>query len=765
MYIPTDDDYALLKQTSLIYYVKVEVHNNGSTINENTPILDNLEGIVIGGNCSINADSDVRRTASVTIVPIENKITITNVLGNSTTFDLTERSKIWLDKNAVLYCGIENMRTNAVVWYKLGTYSFQSQSITYDATTNQMAITAADLMTWLDGTINGQLGSLTTIIPAYTEDPDTGAVLTRSVIRDAMVSTVSELGNVSRYIIDEIGEFKGLKQYNEAGWAQYRNNHPLWNNVPYDLEFSTGCNVTEIVDTLRDLYPNNETFFDSDGVFRCQAIPSCYYDDIVMPDYMLQQFLISENTNRDFTSVRNVSEVWGQILENDYYSEDVESTNGVYTAIIAGMDEEYKNKDRLALKIPKTNVKGQAININDFGNVVIYSASTEEPIEAGVLETGEVYVFLMDKESDGTTTTQKFYLQGKWQTHAICVLTDGTISTRKWTDPNTKLQYPVYSQEYFKLKYNCSNVELMVNPESPYTVQKIGERLAVYSGSEYDSLFSDDLARDRAHFETWKTARLTDNITLTTILIPFLEVNTKVSYRMQNSDEIKQYIIKSISHDFSGLTTTITMMTFYPLYESHTSSSMHDAYLTVKGTQNFYSAQYVNGTYKNTSDLAVNDIVWVLYHGNYRTAKVAGFGGDDKIGNKDVKNVPWVDIYPLGAENINNYLFGTKYRTATAMVTNRFQTAGQFKYRIYASDKTTVVAQGVNDAAGNIIFTGIDTSTLDVGNYVYYAKQVAGSTSGITYDSSERTINVKISSTGNSTYYEATYDVVFTNTY
>jgi len=31
---------------------------------------------------------------------------------------------------------------------------------------------------------------------------------------------------------------------------------------------------------------------------------------------------------------------------------------------------------------------------------------------------------------------------------------------------------------------------------------------------------------------------------------------------------VYQYIISSISHDFSGYTTTITMYRFYPLYET-----------------------------------------------------------------------------------------------------------------------------------------------------------------------------------------------------
>lgn len=916
--IVTSDDYALLEQSNLIYYIKFEIRSIGTTINENTTIIDNLEGILTGGNNTINAESDVRRTASVTIIPVENGITLTD----DALFDLTERSKIWLNKNAVVYLGIYDQRADNVIYYKLGTYVFQSQDITFDATNNQMSINISDLMTLLDGTVNGQIGQLTTLIPAYKENPDTGEVISYNVIRDAMVSAITQLGNVGRYIIDDIGEFKAMKQYNEAGWKQYRNAHPLWNNIPYDLDFSAGASVVEIVDALRDIYPNNETFFDTDGVFRCQMIPSMYYDEISIPDYMLQRFIISENTNRDFTTVRNVSEVWGQVLETDFYTEDAENINGVYTATIDGLDEEYKNKDRVAIKVPSTNRANQAINLNGYGNVTIYNVTTEEPIKSGTLEAGRVYVFMMDKQKvktrfdveksanyvntylskltalsaniqktgqsligllnhmdDGQTafdvstllktieytvnnnsevfntiiisiknstdlrikesistyvanlnnlrsrdnssnstikselenirksltdistintynalerySTQlfdlnmssidefkallqakplqteyeyKFYLQGQWQVHAMCVLTDGTTGSEMWTDTSTGLQYPLYSMDYFKCRYNCDNVEFMINPESPFTIQKIGVRLAVYSGSEYDAIYTDDLAKDRAHYENWKTARLTDNITLQTILMPFLDVNAKVSYRMQNSDEVKQYIIKNVSHDFSGLTSTITMMTFYPLYESRSTNNLQDSYLSLKGTQNFVSKSYINATSKNRNQLVAGNIVWVMHHGNYITMTIGGIGTNRKIGNTNVNGIPWVPLYIDGADNIDNYLFNNSYRTSNAMVTNRYQSSGQFKYQLTDS-KGKVVATGTNDASGCIRFSSIDTTDLPNGNTVYYAKQVAGRDSTITYDSTSIPVTITVTNDGNSRYYECVYEITFTNTY
>jgi hypothetical protein len=109
---------------------------------------------------------------------------------------------------------------------------------------------------------------------------------------------------------------------------------------------------------------------------------------------------------------------------------------------------------------------------------------------------------------------------------------------------------------------------MTVIPNSPFTVEKLGEIPEVKVSGEFENITSDDLAADRARWENWKNCRLTDQITITTALLPFLEVNKKVSYRRSDADREHQYIISSVSHDFAGYTTTITMYRFYPLYET-----------------------------------------------------------------------------------------------------------------------------------------------------------------------------------------------------
>ena len=110
-------------------------------------------------------------------------------------------------------------------------------------------------------------------------------------------------------------------------------------------------------------------------------------------------------------------------------------------------------------------------------------------------------------------------------------------------------------------------MELEIIPNSPFTVQKLGEIPDIKTGGDYDHITSDSLALSRAKWENWKNSRLTDSITLTTNLVPFYDVNMKVLYQTSCSSAPKQYIIKSVSHDFSSGTSTLSLMKFYPLYD------------------------------------------------------------------------------------------------------------------------------------------------------------------------------------------------------
>ena len=528
--------------------LKVEV------LDQNKQIIGTIYGVV-SGSMSINGESDIRRTANITVQP-----TLTENL------KLTEDSLLWLNKDIRMFVGLYNCRTKQYKYYPLGYYVYTDTSGTYDATTNSLTINCADFMKKLDGTKNGQLGALIISYPAYRENEETGEPIEYNIIRNAVIETLEKLARITNYRIDDIGEYKAMPDYNED-WLKYREENETCLTIPFDQEFSSGCNVLSILTTFRDLYPNYEMFFDMENnTFICQLKPMCYEDDIFLDNAFLQRVLISENTSVDMTTVRNICEVWGKVIDVDFYSEKCSYSNNTYSATIAGYEKEYFNGDSIGLKIPTTNQANAQININGFGAIGIYNEANEEPIEANVLKANNVYAFKIKKNRVNKQDVIKAYLLGQWQVHAINVLTNGKKSGQFVTSSDGE-EYELYSKKYFQKFYNCERVDMTIVANSPFTVEKLGEIPDIKVSGEYENITSDDLAADRAKWENWKNCRLTDNITITTALLPFLDVNKKVSYKRSDSDREHQYIISSISHDFSGFTSTITMYRFYPLYE------------------------------------------------------------------------------------------------------------------------------------------------------------------------------------------------------
>lgn len=548
--ITQEDLMLVLSQSAAPQTMRLKIE----VLDSNQKIIGTLETDITSGSMSINGESDIRRTANFVVQPtIKEKI------------KLTENSLLWLNKDIRMFVGLYNCRIKQYKYYPLGCYVYTDTSGTYDATNDNLTINCADFMKKLDGTKNGQLGALIISYPAYEENKETGEVIKYNIIRNAVIETLEKLAKITNHRIDDIGEYKALPDYNDA-WEQYRKENITWNAIPYDQEFSSGCTVLSILTTFRDLYPNYEMFFDMEtNAFVCQLKPMCYEDDIYLDNSFLQRVLISENTSVDMTTVRNICEVWGKVIDVDFYSEECSYTNNTYTSTIAGYEEGYYNGDVIGLKIPVSNQANAQININNFGAIGIYNESNEEPISANELKSNNVYAFKIKKSRVDEQDIIKAYLLGQWQVHAINVLTNGRKSGQFVTSSDGG-RYELYSREYFQKFYNCERVDMTIVPNSPFTVEKLGEILDKVSG-EYENITSDDLAADRAKWENWKNCRLTDSITITTALLPFLDVNKKVSYKRSDSDVEHQYIISSISHDFAGFTTTITMYRFYSLYE------------------------------------------------------------------------------------------------------------------------------------------------------------------------------------------------------
>lgn len=559
MYNISVSDVELLKQNIIDLRVRITIYHEVTG-----EYMDQLECGIISGSCTVSAESDVRRTFSLECTPINNDRLVVN-----------EEGIIWLNRIIKLEIGILDTRDQVYVWYEEGRYVFTNMSATFDATTNTISLSCNDLVAKLDGTKNGQIGGAEEIeYPAYEADEETGEVIHYNYIREQILTTLTQLSFVKDYEVDEIGEYKGMPQYNDD-YEEYREQSKVavqdgtmeytWNALPYDQEFSVGTSVWSVLTTFRDLYPNYEMFFDEKGTFICQMVPSRYSDDTVLNNNFFRDVVISENTSVDLSTVRNICEVFGESIEADFYSEEVSLSEETYSATVEEYDE-YYNGDIIALQISTTNPVNSFLKINNLISLPIYDEYTESYLEPESLTPNTIYTFkIKSKLTDGVNSEFRAYLLGHYLPHGIDVLTDGSISSDTWTDQDG-VTHQVYSKDYFQAKYNCECVHLTIIKDSPFTVQKLGEIIDVKTGGEYENITSDALAVHRAEWENWKNCRLTDSITLSTKITPFADVNVKVEYRPSADEVDHQYIVKSVSHDWNGGTTSWTLMRFYPLY-------------------------------------------------------------------------------------------------------------------------------------------------------------------------------------------------------
>ena len=470
------DDYNILSQQIITKYIKLEI------LNFQYNVVDEISGNLTAMSVNIDSESDLRRSCNLTFVVTD------------ASFDVKAGNKIWLDKFCRPWVGYENIYTGKIQWYNQGIYLINSPSWRYNATTHELSLAGLDLASKLTGLRNGELEGIPTKIPAG------------SSVREAMIAAI-ELAGFTKYTISECKDVDG----NIIA-------------VPNDIEIAQGGTVWNIVTQLRDILPRYETFFDVDGVFIYQPIPTGSGDPVIIDDTIWPNLLIDESINNDFESVKNYIEVYGRTLDPSYFSTNTTYSGSTLSLTVADYPTALTDNTIVGFTTPSTGdisaTGGISLKMNSLTASVLYEYSTNNPVTA----------------LDNETYYVAYYNQG-------------------W--------YLMGHQQPVGIAYDD-------NPDSPFYVNgSIGRIRHVLYGGEYENITSDKLALERAKYELWKSTRLQDSITLTSIPNPWLDVNVLISHaiRGKSQENAAQYIIKSISTDY-GIegTQSINAITYYPLY-------------------------------------------------------------------------------------------------------------------------------------------------------------------------------------------------------
>lgn len=527
----TQYDKDLLLQSKIQYKYRLLV------IDKKKYIIDELMSLQTIGSYTIDSDSDIRRTTSF-IMYLDNSYK---------DYSVEKKLYEWIGYNFELQIGIHSIRDDDYKWYDCGYYLITEGNTSYNASENSITTSLSDWYAKLNGIRNGQIGGAPTIvIPNVDEN---GKPITIKQTTETLLKSETD---ITEYIIDDIGEFYGMPQ-NNPDYIQYRKDNPLWNQLPYELEYEAGCCIGDILSEIKELYPNCQMYFDTYGNFCFNLMPSCEYDPVLLDDSYIQSILVADNSESvsyDIQNIKNVTEVFGNNYDIDRYSQLCTSSTNIYTISIDSYNS-YYSSDMIAFIPNASNIQNMKIRINSLDPIPLYYEYTTNYINAKVLEAGKTYVIQIRKVNGSYVA----YYLGQFQPHALCVLTNDENDSK-------------YTKSYFAKKYNCSeeNIILRVEQYSPFSVQKLGELLDVKSGKEYENIISDSVALENAIYFNRKSSSMNDTVTISVEMIPFLDVNVKIEYKKQQETEPHHYIIDSITNDTESMTSNIVMHRFYPLY-------------------------------------------------------------------------------------------------------------------------------------------------------------------------------------------------------
>lgn len=576
--MPTQTEYNLSKQVMRILHFRLVL------LNYQFQEVGEITGDAIEApSFAIDANSDVRRTCSISITP------------RDSSFDIRQGSKIWLDKYIQVYVGQDDLRTGETTYTNMGIYLIDNPQRVYSVTENKLTIQGIDLMAKMTGLRNGNLTGVPYFIPQG------------SNIRTSIIACL-EIAGFTKYVVDECSI-----------------------DTPNDINIDVGGTIYDILSALRDIMPNYQIYFDVNGVFHYNLIPSGKNEQIMVDDDIWNMNILDYQKSTDYDSLKNSITVIGQTHDIKNYGGQASTSGDTYSISLSGLsnlsryskvgfntsvDLGQSKKLQVTLKNTKVSSSGE---ITTETKTIKYPIRNEDGTVPTFTNTDTYYVLKLAYTEDhwefatvqSVTDPKRAIISEDTyivSDSSVTALTDGMTYTFKTPTTGCDDVYLPYFQinslkrleiqntvklrndtTYTLKYYNASTYEQQkyfqfmgevtpmgtakeLNPNSPFYVNgSVGEIRQVFSGGEYDNIYTTDLAVERAKWELYTRCRLQDSVTVNCIPIYWLDVNWLVEITLPNkygTEEKEQYIIKSITiNSGNGATMAVQMQKYYPYYE------------------------------------------------------------------------------------------------------------------------------------------------------------------------------------------------------
>lgn len=515
----SSEDSQLINQTNHVVRYKLEL------LNKYLQVESELTGDTADVNFNIDATTDIRRTADLTMV-------VTDRSWMTDNFEIG-----WVDKLVRFSIGLQKL-DGTWKWYALGTLLLSSDAFRFDTATQEMHMSLVDLMAYGTSERGSQIGTGV----KYVYNTDIPRLLTDTIARFFPYKDV------------EIEEFPDV--------------------LPYDLTFGIGSYPYDILRTVLALFPWYEQFYDANGKYHAQKIPMHVNEPCLLGPEDLDDLIIAENRSFDFSNIKNTTEIYGKSIKSHYTATSCALDEDTYTlGFVLSTMETLENNKKYGFTPAEDSPASPKIHIDLTDDQQQSTAdlldSNGQELPAGALKAGYSYVArcldVPETVDNETRIVKKFYLLGQKEIHVI-VREMNEIPSAAVIAADQRLN-------------DCADIRYVRNADSPYACDRndapgmttemtiaAGQIRQVLYDGEYAGIYTTELAYQRGEYENYLKCRMNTDVELTTVLIPFIDVNQKIEYHSPITGELHQYIVKSVNMDVANFTMTMKLARFYNWY-------------------------------------------------------------------------------------------------------------------------------------------------------------------------------------------------------
>ena len=476
-------------------------------LDEDFQAVDNMEGYVTKSSISIDASSNIRRVANISMyVPDQTYLPV-------------NAKKIWTNSIVRIYAGIyDSLELDQYRWYLLGTMLMTDVQYEFAIGSQTLTLKLVDMMASTTSERGSQMG-------------------TKAIVQEG--------SNVRNALIAAVALFSPYKHYSVVEFDD---------TIPYDIETEVGNYPYDLLKKILDLWATKEMFYDKAGMFTVDTIPTGIGDAVAISSTVIDPLIIRESGSNSFSNVKNTTEIWGRELDSDYAASTCTNQNGVYNLYVDETFETLEGNKTFAFVADADCVASQQIKIQDTTAYTIYTQSgigTFAAITAGAIASGRMYsVKYLD---------QKFILQGESTVHVIVQ----EITAEPSVTAKTKYKSDTNCND---VKWVVNADSPFAAHEDTTIHQIMGEIRQVLSGGEFDSIYTTALATERAAYENWLKTRWQDTVTITMKIVPWMDVNQKIQFTSPSTGTLGTYLVQKIDMDLNAWTMTVQCQTFYPVY-------------------------------------------------------------------------------------------------------------------------------------------------------------------------------------------------------